>query len=159
VFGLFAQADYTRIARDTMLGLLAPVSTETPPYGQLPKAVLDDAYVIGFLQMASLAAMERAKGKPMHVHKARQHFFRAMAEISPDCARRLPRRIGRWKNKADAQHQDYLLGKMEGQSYATAFQSDNEITLQAIAGNFHFMVRHRHLGGGASAAPQETAYH
>lgn len=141
MFGIFSAAACTHAAKEVIIGLLAPISTETPPYGHLPKTVLDDAYVIGFLQVASLAAMERAKGKPVHSRKARRYFFNALSEISPECAKKLPRRMIRWK-EADG---ELMLGRLEGQSYADAFHAKDETALQSIAANFHFMVRHRHL--------------
>lgn len=147
MFGLSKRERYTKAASDAIVGILTPLSMETTPYGELPRVIFEDAYVIGFLQVLSFAIIEELKdpGEKIPTRLHRRVFIEAIRSISPKSAATLPGLLAAYEDETSRTHSYLALGKLEGKGYTDAILIGDDAHIQHYLESFHDIIRGSYL--------------
>ncbi len=147
MIGFFKFQASVKATVNGIMGLISPASVNNQPYGSVPNQIFSDAYIIGFLQSFSTFWMQANRGKSIKPQEQLAIFAYSYEKIIPkhNMSVFIKGILPKLNEETHPFHQNYMIGRNEGQAYVNALQENNEVKSSITLESFTNFIKKNYI--------------
>lgn len=147
MLGFFRFQSSVKATVNGITGLLAPVVISNRTFGPLSNQIFSDPYVIGFLQSFAMFWMQINRSAPINPAEQLAIFSYSYERLVPknNMASFIKETLPQLNKETHPLHQNYKIGRNEGQAYVEALKENNDIEINAALNSFTDFIKRNYI--------------